>query len=85
VIYFPFKTWENFVFATLVFAHIGLAILSFDILLWPYSLPLRGKTKTGTTIKGAKAYHHFHFGFAPHERKMIHYQELAGQKQNVKN
>jgi hypothetical protein len=36
----------------------------------------KGKSKTKT--------HHFHFGFAPHEAKMIHYQELAGLKQNVR-
>jgi hypothetical protein len=47
--------WENFVFATLVFAHFAFTTLSFEILILPYSLPLRGKTKTETTTKGTKA------------------------------
>jgi hypothetical protein len=49
------KSWENFVFATLVFAHFAFATLNFDILFLPYSLPLWGKMKTKTKTKGAKA------------------------------
>jgi hypothetical protein len=68
---------ENFVFATLVFAHFAFATLSFDILLLPYSLPLRGKTKTETTTKGAKAKQKLIISILV-GAKMIHYQELAG-------
>jgi hypothetical protein len=79
---------ENFAFATLVFAYFTFTILNFDILLWSYSLLLRSKTKSETTIKGAKAKQKLIIfilgGFAPHGTKIIHYQELAGQKQNAK-
>jgi hypothetical protein len=67
----------NFVFSTLIFAHFAFALFSpFEGQNQNQNNNGRGKSKTKT--------HHFHFGFAPHGTKMIHYQELVGQKQNIK-
>ena len=82
---------ENFVFATLVFAHFAFATLNFDILFLPsqflvmhHFCPMWGKTK----MKTAK----FGFAFAPTlvvlvlflplKRAKAKYQNLEWQKQN---